>query len=105
MHETIFFKKVFENELKGHFQPLCIGASFCQKRKVTGSLVGKIIRHKLNTIAYETPSMTTDCLLLMSISMLELELKARVFYNVKNGSSFIMSKSSSENLSDQKKHF
>ena len=37
-----------------------------QKRKVTGSLVGKIIRHKLNTIAYETPSMTTtQCLYLV----------------------------------------
>jgi hypothetical protein len=23
MYETLFFQKVFENELKGHFQPLC----------------------------------------------------------------------------------
>ena len=30
---------------------------------------------------------------------------AGVFYNVKNGSSFITSKSSSENLSNQNKHF
>ena len=31
--------------------------------------------------------------------------KAGVFYNVKTGSSFITSKSSSENLSNQNKHF
>ena len=32
-------------------------------------------------------------------------LLAEVFYNVKNGSSFITSKSLSENLSNQNKHF
>ena len=33
-----------------------------------------------------------------------LTVKARVFYNVKNGSSFIRSKSSSENLSNDNKY-
>ena len=35
----------------------------------------------------------------------KIDSKAGVFYNVKNGSSFIMSKSSSENLSNQNKLF
>ena len=52
MYETLFSKKVFENELKGHFQPLCTDKLF--KACFLTSISFGLMHHSLSTGLHST---------------------------------------------------